>query len=283
MNRRTPAEFRAAIRKVRGLYSTPEILAQALRLLRQPEVDLEQIEELVRRDSALVADLIRLSNSALFSRGGACSDLQLALQRLGMREVIRAIGLSLSKNMFGKGLDNYGLPAEQYWRSSLLAAVLMEQLASMNGIDAPESYTVGILHSLGRVLINQVLEELKVGERWSPGQNLERWEVSQVGFTHAEAGALLLREWNFPNPIIAPIEHQLGPPSAVSAQTPSGMLRLVRLLLAAGQDGEPAAKPPVFPPDLLGWAGFASDQELRDLLEEAEAKVKLIQDSLKAA
>ncbi|MCC6235347.1 MAG: HDOD domain-containing protein [Verrucomicrobiales bacterium] len=280
MNRRTPSEFRDAIRKVRKLYSTPEVLAKVLRLLQKPDVDLEDVGGVIKNDSALVADLIRLSNSALFSRGGGCVDLQLALQRLGMQQVIRAVELSLSKNVFGKGLSNYGISVEQYWRTSVLAALLMEQLANIHGVDAPEAYTIGLLQSMGRVLINEVLEEVKCPAHWERTVSLETWEVHQVGFTHAEAGALLLREWGFPASLVAPIEHQLGAPTAVPAQTTAGMLRFVRILLAADPIATTHPNPPAFPPDLLGWSGFASEEEALSLLVEAQGQLAKIAEGL---
>lgn len=280
MDRRTPSEFRDSIRKVRRLYSTPQVLSKALRLLQEPEVDLATLGDLIRSDGALVADLVRLSSSALFNRGEAPADLNLALQRLGTREVIRAIELSVSKNVFGKGLANYGIEATQYWRTSLLAGLMMEQLAFLHGVDAPEAYTVGILHALGRVLINEVLEEVGTGQSWDRGTSLELWEMNQVGFTHAEAGALLLREWGFPETIIAPIEHQLGTPVAVPAPTSLGMLRFVRLLLTADPEAGIAPARAAFPPDLLCWAGFATEKEALELLTEAQEEVAGIAESL---
>src|SRR5690606_27349574 len=115
-------------------YSTPGVLSKAIELIHRTDVNLEDLDELIRQDAALTADIIRLSNSALFSRGGSCADLRLALQRLGLRELIRAIELSVSKHIFGKGLSTYGITAEQYWRGSVLAALLMEQLATIHGV-----------------------------------------------------------------------------------------------------------------------------------------------------
>lgn len=280
MNARSPTEFRNAIRKVCRLYSTPEVMARAIRLVQRPDVNLEDVDALVRRDSALVADLIRLSNSAIFSRGGCCADLQLALQRLGLKEVLRAIALSLSKNLFGNGLTRYGLRAVEYWRSSVLAALLMEHFADIHGVDSSEAYTVGILHALGRILIDEVLVEVGSGEVWDRTKSLENWEVSQVGFTHAEAGALLLREWSFPTALVAPVENQLGPTSMISASSPTGMLRLTRRLLTHDAISRTHPEPATFPTDILGWAGFAAEEELLEVLADAQSQLEGIAESL---
>jgi HD-like signal output (HDOD) protein len=280
MTASTPAAYRGAICKVQRLYSIPEVLSKALRLVKSPDVSLESIGQLAAQDPALVADIIRLSNSVLYSRGGSCVELQMALQRLGLDEVVKVIAMSLSKHVFGKGLNHYGISAVQYWRTSLLSALLMEQLAFLHGVDAPEAYTIGILHALGRVLINEVLGE-KGGPPWDRKSSIENWEVSRVGFTHAEAGALLLRQWNFPRAIVNPIENQLGAPRIVPAQSPIGMLRFVRVLITFDPDcpTAPAPASPI-PPDLLGWAGFASEAEAMDLLAEAQKKLVEVGQSL---
>lgn len=280
MIQRTPTEYRSAIRKIQRLHSTPQVLSRALDLTRRHDVAMERICELVKQDSALVADMIKLSNSALFGRGADCADIELALQRLGLQEVLRAIQLSLSKNVFGKGLPRYGINESQYWRASVLAAILMEQLALRHGVDAPEAYTVGILHALGRVLINEVLEETKSEVTWKRETALERWEVMQVGFPQAEAACVLLRDWRFPPSIIKPIENQLGPATSVSAQSPTGMIRFVRILLSHDPEASAEVAPLKMPPDVLGWAGFASEEEAAEFLKEAQEQLVKVEQSL---
>lgn len=280
MTQRSPTEYKSAIRRVQKLHSTPQILSRALDLTRRHDVALERICELVKQDAALVADMIKLSNSALFGRGADCSDIGFATQRLGLREVLRAIQLSLSKNVFGKGLPRYGLTSTQYWRASVLAAILMEQLAMRHGVDAPEAYTIGILHGLGRVLINEVLDESKSEITWKRDTALERWEVFQVGFPQAEAACLLLRDWRFPPSIIKPIENQLGPATSVSAQSPTGMLRFVRMLLSQDPEASTEVAPMKMAPDVLGWAGFASEEEVAELLKEGQDQLSKVEQSL---
>jgi|YelNatPaOPRAMG01_1025707.scaffolds.fasta_scaffold00305_22 HD-like signal output (HDOD) protein len=280
MSRRSPEDFRHAVQKVESLYSTPQVLAKAMRLLRDPDVDLGEVTELIRHDAALAADLLHLSNSALFSRGGECADLHLAVQRLGMREVLRAIGLSLSKNVFGKGLVNYGISAAQYWGLSVLAGLMMEALARRSQREPEPAYLVGILHAIGRVLINEALQELGCRERWPGTVPLESWELDHVGFTHAEAGALLLMRWNFPEEIRQPIASQLGPPTTAASGSLTGMLRLtLALVQPVGVLVPPEALPRALTQQTLIWAGFRNWDELRQLMEAVQASFDTVRAS----
>lgn len=281
MSRRSPDEFRRAVQKVESLYSTPQVLAKAMQLLRNPDVDLSEVTDLIRHDPALSADLLHLSNSALFSRGGECADLYLAVQRLGMREVLRAIGLSLSKNVFGKGLANYGLSAAQYWSASVLAGLVMEALARRAGREPEPAYLVGILHAIGRVLINEALQELGCRERWPGTVPLESWELEHVGFTHAEAGALLLMRWNFPEEIRQPIASQLGPPTTAASGSLTGLLRLtLALVQPVGALVAAEALPRALTPQTLIWAGFRTWDELSQVLDTVQQSFGVVRTSL---
>lgn len=278
MSKRSPEEFRMAVQKVQRLYSTPQVLAKALKLLRDPDVDLSNVEELVRLDAALSADLLHLSNSALFSRGETVTDLQLAMQRLGLREVLRAIGLSLSKNVFGKGLANYGISAAQYWGLSILAGLMMDALAQRRNLDPNDAYLIGILHAIGRVLINEALQELGSTEHWDGVQPLEEFELEHVGFTNAEAGALLLIRWDFPEHIRQPIANQFGETTATSSGAFTGLLRLTLLLVTPNGTLVPKEiLPDIISRQVLTWAGFRDLDELQALLagvEETFSKVR---------
>jgi HD-like signal output (HDOD) protein len=271
MNPRGLDDCREALRKVQKLYSTPQVLAKALELIHDPDVDLSDLSTLVSRDAALAADLLHLSNSAIYSRGGDCTSLQLAVQRLGMREVIRAIGLSLSKNVFGKGLSNYGINANEYWELSVRAGLLMEQLARRGRVESEEAYLVGILHAIGRVLVNEVLEELGRLDTWDGQTLLESWELEHVGFTHAEAGALLLVRWDFPEPIRIAVAGQFGPITSASSGSLTGLLRFTVALLRPTGGLQPAhVIRETLGQHALIWAGFQEWEELDAFLATAQ-------------
>jgi HD-like signal output (HDOD) protein len=255
-------------------------------LLQTPNVNIDSVVDLIKNDPALSVDLIRISNSALYSRGRECVDLSAAIQRLGIREVLRVIALSLGKNIFGKGLTNYGVTADEYWSSSVMSAILMEELANRLDVDMPDGYITGILHGIGRVVINQLLED--IGWSWfeDTSKPLEFWEVDTVGFTHASAGAIVLKEWGFPDNICEAITHQLDSAMDVSPKTLQGQLRFaVQLIYTVKAVGwKPTDEKPEIQvlPEFCEWAGFADRADLSALVVTANdrlAKVRTALDS----
>jgi HD-like signal output (HDOD) protein len=245
---------------------------------------LTELAGLIRRDSALTADLLALGNSALFGRGERCTDVFPAIQRLGLREVLRVLSLSLSKNLFGQGLSNYRLTAQQYWNASMLAALLMDTLARRYRADPDEAYIVGILHAIGRVLINEVLRLEGWSTIWDGSFALEFWELQEVGFTYAVAGALLLRRWSFPEAIWRPIRGQLDPLLDVRPNTSAGLLRLGVLLLSRfGSTTGLCATPAPLTKKALAWAGWETEAEANQLVSAIRARHEEVMASLPPA
>ncbi|MBL9137147.1 MAG: HDOD domain-containing protein [Verrucomicrobiales bacterium] len=284
MKRRSAEDFRQTVLRVEKLYSIPQVLSRALRLVRQPDVSVGQIADLVMNDAALSADFLHLSNSALFRGGEPCTRLTDAIQRLGTKELIRVISLSLSKNVYGKDLANYGITAGQYWTESVWAALFMDALARQANADPSEAYVVGILHQLGRVLINEAILEAGWSLFWDGREAIERWEADHVGFTYAEAGALLLQRWEFPEAIIAPVAHQLTAPTPNGPDNFSNLLRFTRVCLLTADPAHLYRFSRVNVPDTLFRSfGFNNPHEFRESLDDTTARVGDIRRGLAAS
>lgn len=280
-NEEQSADFREAVTRIETLYSTPQILGRAMKLVRRTDVGLNQIVDLVNLDQSLTADLLHLSNTALFRRGEPCTRLSDALQRLGINELIRMICLSLSKNLFGKDLAFYGITASQYWTESVWSALVMESLARSRHMDPSEAYVVGLLSQIGKVLINEALLGKNTALLWDGRKPVEAWEIEYVGFTHAAAGPLLLRRWEFPESIVRPISEQLEQPQEQDMDSLTGLLRASRVCLAAT---DPAVVVRVWrapiSDEFAGWFGYRSAKELRSALETVTAQVRDIRRQL---
>jgi HD-like signal output (HDOD) protein len=167
------------------------------------------------------------------------SNLSSAVHQIGLKEVNRVVNLSLARQLFARDLYSYGISAYYYWSDSIAAALLMEGLAKHLGLDAEDAYTLGILHAIGRILINRVVEEKGFSIYWDGRQPIEDWERGAVGVNFTEAGAMLLEHWRFPSSTCDAIRWQLDPEKAVEQETLLGSLQFAQRLLAlTGSDFE---------------------------------------------
>jgi HD-like signal output (HDOD) protein len=227
-----PAEFKRAIQAIDVLGATPAVLAKVAELAKDPNTDLEILCDVMRNDGSLAADIIRISNSPYYAPATLHSSLASAVNSIGLREFIRVVNLSLARQLFARDLPSYGITAQDYWSASIAAALVMEALAKQSGLNPEDAYTIGILHALGRVLINRVIEEFGATIYWNENQPIEEWERNAVGFDYAEAGALLLEHWRFPTPTCDVIRGQLNPGKPAEPVTMLHALQFTRRLLA---------------------------------------------------
>lgn len=184
------------VSKFKQIPSSPQVLPKLQTLLRNPNSDLGDIVEIIRTDSGLVAELIRLANSALYARGMPVSDLESAINLLGFHQTYRATAIAIGTQALAIPLPLYRMQRMDLFVHSLSAATLMEELARLSRRDSDAAYTLGLLHACGKIIVQygwtvkQVPPPARV-----PDTAMER---EAVQFTYAEAGAALMQHWKFP-------------------------------------------------------------------------------------
>jgi HD-like signal output (HDOD) protein len=225
-------DFKRAILAIDTLGATPAVLVKVAELTNDPNSDIETICALLRDDGPLAAEIIRLSNSPYYAPATFHSNLNAAINYIGLREVTRVVNLSLSRQLFARDLPSYGVSAFDYWSDSVAAALLAEALAKHAGLNPQDAFTLGILHAIGRVLINRVIDEQGFAIFWDGHQPIEEWERSAVGFDFAEAGAMLLKHWHFPSATCDVIRWQLNPDKVNQQVSLLGGLQFTIRLLA---------------------------------------------------
>ena len=207
----TKAQFLTALDEIQKFSPAPVILANALKLLRDPQSDVESIATLVGSDAALAADIIRCANSVFYA-GGRCHGISEAVQKIGTFETIRLLNLAVARIASGRDLGSYGIRGADFWAESLFNGLFLQALAKLTGeADPDEAYTVGLLRFIGRLAINQAIENLHGGLFWVGSESISDWERDNVGVMQAQAGAILLGKWRFPEVMVQAISGQDAP------------------------------------------------------------------------
>ena len=211
----TPISRDALLNVVKTLPAAPQILAQLGRLLLDINSDLSDITLLLKRDAALTARIIRISNSAIYNTGLPFASLEDALARVGYTEVYRLTGFAAVAQLADQQLSLYRLSGVQLRENALLTALIMETLAPAADVDARQAYTAGLLRSTGKIAIDRLARG--GGATFLPGtlEGVAAWETAQVGMTNVEAAAMILDQWRFPADTVEAIrDHYLEDASA---------------------------------------------------------------------
>ena len=270
-----------ALKDIEQLYPTPAVWAKVSHLLKNPDVNLEDIVRIIRTDPSLTSDIIRVSNSVFYGANVASSNLLESLSRIGFKEVLRIIGLSISKSTMHNNLEAYGISAESYWSTSFFTALSMEAIAEKNGHNMNDAYTVGILHSIGRLIIDKILEDFQASVYWNQQEAVEEWEHDLVGYNYAYAGAVILHRWNFPEELCDIIRFQLSPRKM---EDPPVLVKILNYLVTTYRENPlydigNISEWEIPDNDILDDIDLEVD-EVREILESCAAKLKSTRDSL---
>jgi len=206
---------------------SPHILIQLGGLLRNTFVDLEEVTSRLKRDPALTAQLIRIANSAAYAGREPVASVEEALTLIGFKDVHRIVGFALLEQI-GKGsLPVYGISAQRYRENSLLAALLMEELAVGANEDPRSCYTMGLLRSIGKVCLDRLARGHPEHEipKLKEDLGLADWERCVFGISSNGVGATILKAWRFPDEFVAAISDHYD--------TQSRHMRLTHLLSLA--------------------------------------------------
>lgn len=210
--------LRSRIVKIDAMPAIPVILRPLLHCLDQPaeQVDMERIVELVSCDESIVAQCLRMANSALFMRSAPAESVRSAVMSLGMWRVRDLLfSTSLSKVIPG---NRWVIDPAVFWRHSLGVALVSRKFAEMIDYPDPEkTYLAGLLHDIG-VLVNCMVvpEEFRATLHKATQEQipLDQAEQSTLGFTHSDSGRILADAWKIPTDISEAVElhHRIGDP-----------------------------------------------------------------------
>jgi HD-like signal output (HDOD) protein len=210
----TADKFAAAAER---LPTTPQIFSRLSAAMKNPDISVEEIVSVVQLDASLSARVLRLSNSAQYGGCGDISNLGEAISRTGFQEVYRLVGAAMSSQLYITGLPVYGVGGDELWGNSLTSAIALEHLSDAAGEDRRVGYTLGLLRSVGRLLLQRLAAGALVpplSGRKATAALVSAWERETFGVTSAEAAERLFSLWRFPERLADPIHFQFNPMSA---------------------------------------------------------------------
>jgi len=254
------------VREVRNLPAAPKVLPRLKELLGDGNSAMHEIVALIRLDPGITARVLQVANSAYFSKGVRCFTVDEAVNRVGYGAVYELVSLAVSSQVLVRSLDVYGIEADELWKLSVAGAIAAELLALRTQQDRDVAYTIGLLHCVGMVAIDEWAlrgaRKLTLKHTGFPREAVES-ERAFFGFTQAEAGAALLRHWEFPASMTEPVRWQYAPRASASQTKMACLLSAAKWLRSAvctpkGEKAPPAPESAHLQPLGLGAATLQS-------------------------
>lgn len=232
------AKLERVLARVGDLPAMPETVAEVLRLADDPDVEMGKIGDVISRDPALTAKILRVSNSSYYGMRQYVGTIKLALVILGVREVRNIVlGVSLFESMRSETSED--VLTTEYWTHCFSAASMCKDLGNRLKLKLQgEDFVAGLLHDIGKmVLCRQLGDDYANLFRRSKGDptRLLELEVAELEFTHAEVGAALCARWNLPKTLSDSIwcHHPVAGRDLRTAKDPSlaSVVRIANLAL----------------------------------------------------
>ena len=196
-----------------------QIMPKLQVLLSDANSSISDIIGLIKTDPSLVSRIVKASNTAYFAGSYYCSTIEDAMNRIGFTEAYNIIGYVAASQLFQEDLPLYGLTSDALWSSSVRGASSMQLIGSQLRLVQPYvlpnsgvAYTVGLLRSVGKMLINffHATHGIPVLSSLEHPLTVKN-EKSLLGFDNREAAAAILRKWHFQEEVVSPILFQDTP------------------------------------------------------------------------
>lgn len=254
----------------------PETAKGILALRNKPDANLEELVQLIEKDPALAAFVMKYARMAIYGYGERITSVTHAVSLvLGYTTALNvALGVASSGSL---KMPNYGpLGRVRIWSDALgcaqLCRELSKRMAQKQLINPGLAYLGGLLHNFGYLLFAHFcpkeFESLNAMITHDPKEDIRAVEIQNFGITHDLLGLYLLKAWNLPEEVIMMAAKHHFPDCAGKHAIYVKLVAIANRMLQ--QDGVPDSCMHIETSTLLNDLGISqsdADTELQKVLE----------------
>ncbi len=207
-----------AVKKIvdgtKTLIAPPDVWFRFNEAVNSTSTTIQDISEIIKTDPSLVANVLKVVNSPFYGIRSKVDTISRAISIIGMDDLYNIITSVVAVNSFSKIATDLVKPAT-FWRHSFCTAILAKKIARhCHVLHTERLYVVGLLHDIGSLLLysKHPEESEKIIRQSSGDEELHyRLEKESLGFTHADIGAELLKQWGLPDTLTDTIRYHHEP------------------------------------------------------------------------
>ena len=229
--------------RVKAFPGMPDTSAKLLKMLKDSETSAAEIEDVLRYDPGLTANILKLTNSAYFGIPSKVSSVKQAVVLLGWKRLLQLVMTMCMSTVMKKPIPGYDLPHGELWRHSVavsVAAELVVKELKISNVD--EVFTAALLHDVGKLVMGEFVRDdlQQIEEMVAKGIAFEVAEFIVLGTDHAHIGARILEKWAFPEDLINAVGRHHDPETCENHCTFSDIVHIANILgmmIGYGGDG----------------------------------------------
>ena len=204
---------------VNDLPTLPIVFQELFTRMQDPDAEISELADVIARDPALTAKILKLVNSAFYGRDNRISTIGRAIIIMGFHAV-RSAALAVSVLDQFKGVESKAaaFTLDGFWRHSIGVSCIAKQLSIVLKVaESEDAFVAGLLHDVGKlVMLQHFPEDVDDLCRAASEQQLS-WRACEEALyptNHANIGRALFRAWNFPAPVVEAVSCHHEPTAA---------------------------------------------------------------------
>ena len=234
--------------------SMPRAAVKLIALLKRKDVSIDKVEEIIRYDPGLTANVLKLANSAYFGIPSKIGSFKHAVTFLGIKRFSQIVVAACMSNNMDKAIEGYDLPPGELWRHSIAVSNTAEALAKYKKLAIAEDvFTPALLHDMGKLVLGKFVKEefQKIDSIAAKGVPFEVAENMVLGTDHAEIGAQILANWSFPSDVVNAVRWHHNPERIKNSKMQTEIVYLSNLLCQTNGDNDSDGGQFLMPSDVV--------------------------------
>lgn len=222
------------------LSSLQIILDQLNKAVNNPEISFSDIAEIINKDPALCARLLKIVNSSFYAFPSKIETITQAITIIGTNQLRDLVLATTVINSF-KGIPKKLINMDLFWRHSIACGLASRTIATYRREpNVDRFYVIGILHDIGRLVIylkipQQAHDTLKTAQ--TSGKLLYEAEREIFGYDHAAVGGALVRAWKLSENLEEAVSFHHNPSQANHYPIETAIIHVADIIANAAQMG----------------------------------------------
>jgi putative nucleotidyltransferase with HDIG domain len=206
------ASARNLISKFAASRTLPVVAIKVTQLANSESTTIQDFEEVIKLDPALVMRLLRLVNSPFFGLTSKVESLSKAVVFVGLKQLRNLVAVEAARDIFSDSDKNPDFSRRNLWINSATVAVLAQLISkrifSQEGDDV---FLAAILHDIGIIVEDQIVPEEfhEACHAYVSGDQdlLCSGEDKIIGTNHTKIGAVMAQEWKLADQVVEAIRY----------------------------------------------------------------------------
>lgn len=177
----------------------PTVLVEVLNEQSRPDPDLQRIGDLISKDVAISAGVLRVVNSAFFGLPRKVTSIDHAVRMIGVRSVTNIVTALMLHSAFS---ENRGSFMDSFWgESERLAAATSFAAQFTRKVPKEEAYSLGLFANCGVPLMLRKFPDYPAvyeEARHLTDKPATSVEDAELGTDHTLVGFIMGRNWELP-------------------------------------------------------------------------------------